>query len=340
MGPQTVANVVKRFKEKGLIEVRPNHGLFRGTQSAGDWPGIREVHVVGFGVGLAPNNRGFYNDELLCRLGEELTRRGLAIRMHQLPPAPTARDAEQLITSQHCSCCLTLALSREEVASVFESNHVSFVNLFPATPGVPPNSIVIDAVEVVTAQLEHLLELGHRRIGYLHSVEVEKFHRDLFFRREAFFRLVAERGLPLEPHWVQFGGYEAASVMAAMHRMLDGPKQPTAVIAADHQLGVIYHVLAERGLRAGVDFSVVGTDDLPIAAMVHPAATTMRVPRLGAVKMALATLKKIIKGEKIESTHTLPVRLIKRDSTCPPSPEGRSISGNIEGGAYEKNQDS
>lgn len=335
VGPQTVAAVVKRFEKQGLIEVRINRGLYKSAKVTKDWLGVKEIHVVGFGVGFDPNNRGFYNDELQCRLGEQLTAQRLGLKMHRLSPKDTEKDVERWIATHNCSACLTLAINREDIASIFRDNYIPVVNMFPATASAPPNSIVIDPGDVVSAQIEHLVKLGHQRIGYLHNVEIEKFHRDLFFRREAFYRIVAERRLPMEPHWVQFGGYSAESVTAAMEQMLSGPEKPTAVIAADHQISVIYHVLSKHGLCAGIDFSVVGTDDLPIAAMVHPPATTLRVPRLGAVKIALAMLKKLIKGEEVESVQNLPVRLIERDSTCPPKRQDMPKMDLNEGGAYE-----
>lgn len=325
VGPQTVSTVVNRFKKEGLIEVKSQKGLFNSNQATKDWSGIQQVHVIVFAgksaeqsseLKIAHRESGLYNNELLFHLSNELSRTGVGIRAHSLPREATNREVEQWIAAHHCSACLTLALKHEAIVSAFQKNYVPLVNMFPATASVPASSIIIDANDVVGKQIEHLIELGHRRIGYLNNVEMDNFHRDQFFRREAFYRIVAERGLPLKPGWVQYGGYNAESVTAAMEQILAGPERPTAVIAADHHLSTIYHVLSKHGLQAGENFSVVGTDDLPIAEMVHPPATTLRVPRRDAVIMALDMLKKIIKSEETESTRLLPVRMVKRDSTC------------------------
>lgn len=327
VGPQTVTNVVRQFEKKGLIEVKTKQGLFKSAAVVPDWLGLKEVHLLIFAAGGGKIeevhhqfNHGLYNNELLFQLNDVLSQQGLSLKVHRIPLDATGWDVEQWIVSHRCSGCLTLGLNQEGIVSFFQKNFVPLVNLFPATASILPNSLIIDPAEVVGKQVGHLLELGHRRIGYLHRVEAEKFHRDQFFRREAFYRMVAEGGLPLKPHWVQYGGYSAELVTAAMERMLAGSERPTAVIVADHQLGAVYHALSEHGLRVGKGFSVVGTDDLPIAAMVHPAATTLRVPRLGAIEMAMAMLKKLIKNEEIESIQKLPVRLVKRDSTAPTKP--------------------
>src|SRR5699024_1133582 len=102
---------------------------------------------------------------------------------------------------------------------------------------------------------------------------------------------------------------------AAVRRMLDGPSRPTAAIMGDKRIPAAYHVLSELGLAAGENFSVVGTDDLALAASLHPPATTLRVPRQRAVRMALELLDGLLREEQQTWPATLPVEMVVREST-------------------------
>jgi DNA-binding LacI/PurR family transcriptional regulator len=98
----------------------------------------------------------------------------------------------------------------------------------------------------------------------------------------------------------------------------------TAVIAFSDQmaLGVVRR-LTERGVRVGVDVSVVGVDDIWIAAQVTPALTTVRMPCAEAGAAAARLLKNRIVGDAPASTVVLPTELIVRASTGP-APEKRT----------------
>ena len=84
-------------------------------------------------------------------------------------------------------------------------------------------------------------------------------------------------------------------------------------------LGVL-RALAERGVRVPDDCSVVGCDDLEIAAFLTPPLTTVRIPFEETGALAAVQLLKLIRGEKCPTAQALPVEFVERGSTARPPP--------------------
>jgi DNA-binding LacI/PurR family transcriptional regulator len=116
-----------------------------------------------------------------------------------------------------------------------------------------------------------------------------------------------------------FPGFESG-VRAADLVIAEGS---TAVVAFSDQmaLGVVRR-LTERGVRVGADISVVGVDDIWIAAQVTPALTTVRMPCADAGAAATRLIIDRIDGGATTSRVVLPTELIVRSSTGPVSHGG------------------
>lgn len=107
---------------------------------------------------------------------------------------------------------------------------------------------------------------------------------------------------------------------AAAAELLSHPERPTAVFACnDLQALGVYQAAREAGLRIPEDLSVVGFDDLPVAALVHPPLTTVHQPLAEMAAAATELALALGRGEKpaqvgLEIATTLTVRR----STAPP----------------------
>ncbi len=166
------------------------------------------------------------------------------------------------------------------------------------------------------AATEHLLALGHRRIGYVGGPETAACNQ----ARVAGFRAAMEGvGAPIPPVYVTTGlfDYETGAGMGA--QMLDLAEPPTAIFAGCDEvaLGVI-EAARIRGLRVPQDLSIVGFDDTQLARMAAPPLTTIRQPLREIGGVALRTALRLAAGETIESHHVeLATSLIVRGSTAP-----------------------
>lgn len=174
----------------------------------------------------------------------------------------------------------------------------------------------------------HLIDLGHTRIAFLCMNEPEPRRHG---RESGYFRALAETGL--EPLSVQaYGNMENGR--HAMASLLDESPDVTAVVAHSDEVAFgALKALAERGLQAPRDVSIVGFDNLPLASYSSPSLTTVEYPiedmALIAVDL-LAAAARAERGEAPSARVLVRPRLVRRESTCAPptaSPPNQSPHG-------------
>jgi LacI family transcriptional regulator len=184
-------------------------------------------------------------------------------------------------------------------------------------PG-PSRMPAIDSDNLTGARLatEHLLGLGHRRIGFLGGRSDLESAR---LRERGFRDAMAAAGVPVDPDMVRVGNYQMDDADPAARLMLGHPDPPTAVFAANDTMAIATtRVAASLGRRVPDDISVVGFDNIPESALSQPPLTTVEQPiqRMGyeAVRMLIA----LIAGQPVDHPHlTLPTRLVVRQSSRP-----------------------
>lgn len=162
----------------------------------------------------------------------------------------------------------------------------------------------------------HLVALGHRRIATITGPQVQ----DNAVARLAGYRTaLIHAGLPVDDDLIRVGDYgvDAGFRAASLLLRLDDP--PTAIFASsdDTALGVL-RAARERGVRVPEDLSVVGFDDLPIAAWLDPALTTVQQPLAEMGDTAVTLVCRTREGRRDPAHVELATRLIVRSSTAPP----------------------
>ncbi|MFC8362222.1 LacI family DNA-binding transcriptional regulator [Streptomyces griseorubiginosus] len=168
------------------------------------------------------------------------------------------------------------------------------------------------------AATEHLLSLGHRRIGLIAGPPRLLCSRARF---DGYRAALEGAGLPLDESLVVPGDFHPESGFAGCEKLLDLPEPPTAVFAASDQmaLGAI-EALRRRGLRVPEDMSLVGFDDLPEVRWSAPPLTTIRQPLSEMGKLAVRTILKLTRNEPPDSPRVeLGTELVVRSSTAPPT---------------------
>jgi DNA-binding LacI/PurR family transcriptional regulator len=181
------------------------------------------------------------------------------------------------------------------------------------------SSVRLDGQGGAAAAVEHLLALGHRRIGHLAAASTWKqlFQLRDRGRREA----LGAVGLDPDAQPVEHTAFPLAAAHAAGRRLLDRPDRPTAVICDDDRLAAgLYLAARERGLRIPEDLSVVGFDDLELALVLEPALTSLRVDaeHLGATAFGLLA-ERIADPAARARRLVQPVTFVERASTAPPA---------------------
>lgn len=162
--------------------------------------------------------------------------------------------------------------------------------------------------------IEHLIELGHRRIGMIKGQEnIKSSH----IRLQAYLDALKSAGVSPEETLIRPGDFSQKRGFEATLELLGLPKPPSAVFSAnDLSAFGVYDAIKHRGLRIPEDISVVGFDDCSQASQVFPPLTTVRQPasEMGAAGTRL--LLSLVQGlEPVMHQIELPTELIVRAST-------------------------
>jgi DNA-binding LacI/PurR family transcriptional regulator len=182
-----------------------------------------------------------------------------------------------VLEARHCDAILLLGDTQDQprLLQDLAGAHVPVVALWQGTQATAVPSVGVDNHAGIRAVLDHLIELGHRRIAFVGARRLG----DIKEREEAFVQHVARLREPLREGYVQHGANEPASSVAALERLLALPEPPTAVVASTDVLAVgLLHAAYERGLRVPDQLSITGFDDIPVAAFTVPSLTTVRMP--------------------------------------------------------------
>ncbi len=169
------------------------------------------------------------------------------------------------------------------------------------------------------AATEHLIELGHRRIGVIGGPRTMLCSQ----ARVDGYRAALERaGIDFDPRLVDYGDFRHEGGFRASRDLLELADRPTAIFAgSDQQAMGAYEAARQAGLRVPDDLSVVGFDDLPLCQWLSPPLTTVRQPLEEMGRVATRTLFQQLDGDppvspRVELATELRVRL----STAPPFP--------------------
>ena len=164
---------------------------------------------------------------------------------------------------------------------------------------------------------KHLLELGHRRIAVISGPEDVLCSQ----ARVAGFRSAHdEAGLPIDSDLVRYGNFYVDAGYEHGIQLLSRPDRPTAIFAgSDMQAMGVLRAARRLGLDVPRDLSVVGYDNLPVAAWLGPALTTVNQPLRDMADTATRMLLDLARGmEPSTSRVDLVTELVVRESTAPP----------------------
>ncbi len=174
--------------------------------------------------------------------------------------------------------------------------------------------------DAAAAAVDHLVKLGHRRIGFI-SGSAHYAVSDA--REQGYAAAMAAAGLAVTEGDIQHGDFTFASGAAAMERILRLPDPPSAVIASNDEMAfAVLHVAADHGLAVPSALSVVSFDDTPGVRFSVPPLTAIRQPISALAETICTKLIAARGGAAVAGDHVLPFELIDRQSTARPERQG------------------
>jgi LacI family transcriptional regulator len=171
------------------------------------------------------------------------------------------------------------------------------------------------------AATEHLLSLGHRRIGVITGFA------DMLcsLARLDGYRSGLERaGVAVDPDLIKYGNFQHEGGFARAVELLDLPDPPTAIFAgSDQQAFGVYEAARQRSLLIPDDLSVIGFDELPVSRWASPPLTTVRQPLAEMGSAAAQMLGELMDGDPLRTNRVeLSTELRIRESTTVPKGRG------------------
>jgi len=200
-----------------------------------------------------------------------------------------------------------------------DGSSMPLVAAYDELPDPQINSVITDNLQAAERAVQHLFELGHRRIGHISGPSRNTFPNE---RLVGFRKAMFERRLQVREDWIFPGNYAMQSGEAAAAHFAALSERPTAIFAANDEMAIgLISSFRRHGIECPRDVSVMGFDDITIAHNYFPALTTMRQPREEIGRIATETLVNILEGnhqsrEPVRAV--LQSELIAREST--PSP--------------------
>jgi DNA-binding LacI/PurR family transcriptional regulator len=181
--------------------------------------------------------------------------------------------------------------------------------------------VAVDDRAGMALAVDHLADLGHKRIGYISGWVVER-ETDVA-RHDGYERAMLRRGLAVDADhalWWDEGEADRAATDDAVRRVLGAPQPPTAFVASnDYNAIRLLDALERLGARVPQDVSVVGFDGIELAGLTRIGLTTVAQPREQMAAVAVGALVEWIEetGEIERLQVRLDPELIVRTSTAP-----------------------
>jgi LacI family transcriptional regulator len=191
---------------------------------------------------------------------------------------------------------------------------VPFVLVDRIVPGVDADAVLGDSVGGAHTLVDHLIALGHRRIGFIVEGDDVSTARD---RRRGFEQALAAAGLALDPALLVHATVDPRGGFDGMRRLLELDERPTAVFTVNNLVAVgAVEAVRAVGLDVPDDVALVCFDDIEYASRLYPFLTVMAQPAETFGTLGTQLLLERIEGRGPERRHTvvLPGQFVVRRS--------------------------
>lgn len=201
-------------------------------------------------------------------------------------------------------------------AQALAAEGVPHVCAGPGPAGSP--AVALDGRSGAAQAVAHLVGLGHRRVGL---IQLPLDLADSDPRYQGYAEALAQAEIEIDPLLIVEAGRREQDGYRATEELLSLPEPPSAILACSDELALgALHALHDAGLTVGADVSLVGFDDLPVAAHTQPPLTTLRQPRRALGEQLAEILHAaILERAAPPPTALLAPRLVVRRSTGPPA---------------------
>lgn len=226
-----------------------------------------------------------------------------------------------VLETRTCDAIVMLGDTQDQPRLLDDLRHtpVPVVALWQGTSPVEFPTMNVDERSGILAGLRHLTDLGHERIAFVSG----RLPGDNWQRQDAYIEFMTDRFGAVPRAFVQQAPNTLAGGEDALRRLLELPEPPTAAVTSTDLVAIgVLHAAYNLGRTVPTELSVVGFDDLVLAAYTVPALTTLRMPIAEivaeGVKLAI-DLARDTSASREPRVKVFEPSLIVRQSTAPPA---------------------
>jgi len=177
--------------------------------------------------------------------------------------------------------------------------------------------VMIDNDEATCKGTKYLLDLGHKRIGFVNGpAGIRIFDK----RLQGYKKALQENGIELDESLIVEGEQSSKTAESAVRQFLAQALPPTAIFTTSDLVAIaVLRTVQKSGLKVPEDISVMGFDDIPLASLVNPSLTTIAQPiqEIGREAFKLV-VDRIERKDSPKRKIVLDTKLVVRESTAKP----------------------
>ena len=326
VSPMTVSRVVNGEKN---VRATTRAAVLTAIKALNYAPNLAARSLAGAEaarIGLLYSNpSAAYLTEFLVGALDESSRTSVQIMLEKCETSSVAERAavRKLVDGGVSGIILPPPLCESQaVLEEIKKAGVAAVAVAGGRSGADASRVRIDDYAAAFEMTAYLLDLGHRRIGFIKGHPNQTASTE---REHGFEAALNKAGVQMDPQLIVEGEFSYSSGLEAAEKLLAVKPRPTAIFASNDDMAAAAVSVAHRnGLSVPGDLSVVGFDDTSIATTIWPELTTIKQPITEMAKSALDLVVNAVRTSKKSgnvmkvSDQLVPHKLIKRQSAAAP----------------------
>lgn len=325
----SVATASRALTGKGYVSDSTREEVFKAARTLSYQPNLlarslreRQSHSIGF---IIPNLLNAYYTEMADAIITPLAAKGFTLLLSSTQD-DEANEREMLysIIGQGVDGLIWVPTgpSQETIEFILGLNFPS-IAIVRRIEGDVLDTVIFEDFDGSVAATEHLIDLGHKRIGYIGG---EVRYSSNCERYKGFYEAMKKADLPLDENLVKIGSVLETWGITATSELLRLPSPPTAIFVGSNAImpGVV-KTLRNQQIDIPRDISLICYDDVDWFSFSSPPITAVKVPHTRLAEVALNLLQRRLDevdyNNLSPSFVKIPFELVLRRSTAPPREE-------------------
>lgn len=315
----SVATVSRTLKSPDIVSPRTRARVLEAVREADYQPNLMAVQFRSRRtrnlVVLVPTISNTFFARVIGGIQEAAQQQGYSVLLcNTLGREDAERAYARMVTTCQADGVIQLRAYNPFDADAYANTPLPMVNACEVLDSPPCPTVKLDNRAAARTLTDHLIELGHRRIGMIKGPRQSPLTRD----RVAGYRDALEAaGIALEERLLCPGDFTPQSGFNAAGMLLACDEPPSAIFCESDEMAIgAMRRVKQAGLSVPGDISIAGFDDITFASFSDPPLTTIAQPAEAFGRQAVSMLIDILEGRCESSRHViLPFELVVRGST-------------------------